>query len=451
MRVVDIIELKRDGGSIPTEALAEFVAKIADGRVPDYQTAAFLMAVFFQGMSPEELVAYTRAMLESGDVLELGAVPDTRFLVDKHSTGGVGDKVSLTLAPLVAACGASIPMISGRGLGHTGGTLDKLESIPGMNVELDAAQFERCVAEVGVAISGQTASLAPADRKLYALRDVTGTVPSTPLIAASIMSKKLAEGLDGLVLDVKVGSGAFMKTVARARDLARTMIEIGEAMGCRTRTLLTSMEQPLGRAVGNATEVAEAIAALQGEGPEDFVRVCLALGREMLDLAGIATDTEAAEQMLHDAIESGAGLETLRKMIEAQSGDPSVVDSPQKVLPRAPHTVVIEAERSGFVHSFDCAAVGRACGVLGGGRERAGEEIDHAVGIDVRVEIGDAVEPGMPLFAIHWRDAARRDDAVGILRTALSIEPEAVTAPTLLIDRIDRSSQIGQSEPDRPE
>lgn len=434
MRTVDLIELKRDGRPVPPAALADFVRGVARGEVPPYQAAAFLMAVYFRGMSTEELVAYTEAMLHSGMVLDLSRLP--AYKVDKHSTGGVGDKVSLALAPMVSACGPCIPMISGRGLGHTGGTLDKLEAIPGLDVQLEADRFMACVESVGFAISGQTAEIAPADGVLYALRDVTATVPSIPLIAASILSKKLAEGLDGLVLDVKVGSGAFMRTREDAVALSRTMLELGTAMGCDTRVLVTDMEQPLGRAVGNANEVAEAIATLRGEGPADFTELCLALGAEMLQLAGAAPDEAAARAQLVRAVESGEALERFRRFVTAQGGDGRVVDAPDALLPRAPHRETIRAARDGIVAGFACAEVGRACGVLGGGRATAGEPIDHAVGLEVLVRIGDQVRAGDPLFEVDYRDAKRLAEARSILERAIVLADAQVAARPLVHERL---------------
>ena len=437
MRTVDLIVAKRDGHAIPTDAIEAFVAGVSSGSIPDYQTSAFLMAVYFRGMETEELVAYTRAMLNSGNTIHLPALA-SEIKVDKHSTGGVGDKVSLTLAPMVAACGLYIPMISGRGLGHTGGTLDKLESIPGMNVELSAAEFERCVADVGFAISGQTSELVPADKKLYAMRDVTGTVPSIPLIAASIMSKKLAEGLDSLVLDVKVGSGAFMKTLPEARRLAKTMISIGEGMGCCTSALLTDMSQPLGCRVGHANEVFEAIETLRGEGPDDTTALCLALGEEMLQLAGRSQGE--AKAALTDAIESGRALDAFRRFVRAQGGDPRVADDPLGILPSAPHKLKVRAGRDGTVSAFDCAAVGHACGVLGGGRATASDTIDFGVGIEVLVKIGDRVKQGHPLFKVSYRDEAKAASATALLSDSVVLSDEPVASRPLVYERLDKNS-----------
>ena len=432
MRTVDLIVAKRDGLALDPKDIEAFVKGVVDGSIPDYQAAAFLMAVYFKGMETEELVAYARAMLHSGAVLDLPTVEG--FKVDKHSTGGVGDKVSLTLAPMVAACGLSIPMISGRGLGHTGGTLDKLEAIPGMDVELSGARFEQCVREVGFSISGQTAELVPADKKLYALRDVTGTVASVELIAASIMSKKLAEGIKGLVLDVKTGSGAFMKRHEDAQRLAKTMISIGEGMGCSTRAWITNMDQPLGRAVGNANEVAEAIAALRGEGPADYTEVCMTLGAEMLQLAGLEATEAAARQRLQAVVDSGDALQRFARFVEAQGGDPRVVED-AAVMPQLKTKLMVEAPRAGVVAAFDTTAVGRACGVLGGGRAKADDAIDHAVGFDVLAKIGDSVQVGDPLFEITYRDQDSAQQAKALLLESLTLAEEAV-APKLIIERL---------------
>ncbi len=368
------------------------------GDVPDYQMAAFCMAVFFRGMDEAEVGALTEAMLRSGDVLDLSDVPGPK--VDKHSTGGVGDKVSLALAPLAAACGVKVPMISGRGLGHTGGTLDKLEAIPGFRVDLGVDRFRALVREVGACLVGQTSRLAPADRKLYALRDVTATVESIPLIAASIMSKKLAEGIDALVLDVKVGSGAFMKGPEDARALARTLAGIGRNMGKRVTALLTAMDQPLGRAVGNALEVAETVELLRGGGPGDLREVTVALVAEMLVLGGVAPDLAAARDRVEAAVADGRGLAKLEEIVRAQGGDPAVLHDPGR-LPRAPRTWDLGAAAEGFVAAMDAEAVGLAAVALGAGRSRVEDRVDPAVGIVVHKKLGDRVERGEPLCTVH--------------------------------------------------
>ncbi|MBQ1265564.1 MAG: thymidine phosphorylase [Proteobacteria bacterium] len=434
MRVVDLIEAKRDGRTIDASDIRGFVNAVVRKEVPDYQIAAFLMAVYFRGMKREELVAYTDAMLHSGDTMSLCGLGD-HFKVDKHSTGGVGDKVSLTLAPMVAACGPVIPMISGRGLGHTGGTLDKLESIPGYRVDLNENEIENAIAQCGYIISGQTGTLVPADKIFYALRDVTGTVPSIPLIAASIMSKKLSVGLNGLVLDVKVGTGAFMKTQKDAQELADTMISIGNAMNCHTRACITSMDQPLGTAVGNANELIEAIEMLKGNAPKDYEAICYALGTEMLSIAkGISPDD--AREELANAISSGKALDALRKNVVAQGGDPRIVDD-YTLLNVAKDKAVVKANKSGYVTGYHCEEVGKASCVLGGGREVAGAPIDHSVGLEVLHKIGDKVDAGTPLFNVYYRDEKKAEKASAMLLDAIvigDVKPE----PNQLIRDIRR-------------
>ena len=431
MRVVDLIEAKRDGRTIDSADIREFVRAVVSKEVPDYQIAAFLMAVYFQGMKRDELVAYTDAMLHSGDTMSLSGLGH-HFKVDKHSTGGVGDKVSLTLAPMVAACGPVIPMISGRGLGHTGGTLDKLESIPGYRVDLNEKEIEDAIDQCGYIISGQTGTLVPADKIFYALRDVTGTVPSIPLIAASIMSKKLSVGLNGLVLDVKVGTGAFMKTQALAQELADTMISIGNAMNCNTRACITSMDQPLGVAVGNANELIEAIEMLKGNAPKDYEEICYALGTEMLSIAkGISPDD--AREELSRAISSGKALEALRKNVASQGGDPRIVDD-YSLLNVAKDKVVVKATRSGYVTGYHCEEVGKASCVLGGGREVAGAPIDHSVGLEVLHKIGDKVEAGTALFNVYYHDEKKAEKACQMLLDAIHIGDEKPEPNQLIRD-----------------
>jgi pyrimidine-nucleoside phosphorylase/thymidine phosphorylase len=371
---LEIIRHKRDGGELSTEAIRFFIRGVSDRTLPDYQASAMLMAICCRGLSERELVDWTEAMLRSGEVLDLGAVSGPK--IDKHSTGGVGDLVSLCLAPLVASCGVRVPMIAGRGLGHTGGTIDKLEAIPGFRTDLPKERFVQILERVGCCIIAQTDWIAPADRVLYALRDVTGTVESIPLIAASIMSKKLAEGIDGLVLDVKVGAGALMKTAESAEELARTLVALGERMGLRTRAVLTAMEEPLGVAVGNAVEVREAWDVLCGGGPEDVRELTLHLGAEMLLLAGAGSFGEARRQVL-DALDRGLGRQKLLEMIEAQGGNPA--DVPER-LPRA-NTFELRAESAGFVQVLDGGVVGEAVVRLGAGRLVASDKVDPAVGI----------------------------------------------------------------------
>jgi pyrimidine-nucleoside phosphorylase len=398
LTTLEMIRHKRDGGELPTEAIRSFLRGVADRSLPDYQTSAMLMAICWRGLSTRELGDWTEAMLRSGEVLDLSAMSGPK--IDKHSTGGVGDKVSLCLAPLVAACGARVPMIAGRGLGHTGGTIDKLEAIPGFRTDLTRERFVEVLEQVGCCIIGQTAWIAPADRVLYALRDVTGTVESIPLIAASIMSKKLAEGLDGLVLDVKVGAGAFMKTRASAEELARTLVAIGERMGLPTRAVLTPMNEPLGLAVGNALEVREAYEVLAGEGPEDLRALTLTLGSEMLLLAG-SPSLQAAHHQLEAALREGRGLAKLREMVRAQGGDPNAIPDG---LPRARHQAELRAETAGVIATIDARAVGEAAVALGAGRLATTDRIDPAVGIVFDKKVGARVALGERLCVIHFRD-----------------------------------------------
>jgi pyrimidine-nucleoside phosphorylase len=397
-----LIERKRDGGALtPDEWRATMTGYLA-GEVPDYQMAALLMAVLWRGLDRVELSALTRAMLGSGARLEWGDAARPR--VDKHSTGGVGDKVSLVLAPLVASCGVAVPMMSGRGLGHTGGTTDKLEAIPGLRTELSLEEVRTQVDRIGVAMFGHSEQIAPADRRLYALRDVTATVPSIPLIAASIMSKKLAEGLSGLVLDVKAGSGAFMTAPEHALDLARTMVAIGEAEGCRTTALVTAMDRPLGRAIGNALEVEEALLALDGKGPDDLLLVTRALAVEMLLLAGVETGRPAATRRVNEALASGNALAKFRDLVAAQGGDPAVVDDPGR-LPQAMEVELFEAPTAGVVAAVDPRPLGVAVVAMGGGRRRLGDAVDHSVGFVVSARPGAAVAKGEPIASVFARDA----------------------------------------------
>ena len=398
MRATDLIQKKRDGLALSDDEIRWFFADYVSGAVPDYQAAALAMAVYFRGLDGRELATWTDAMLRSGDVLDLSALPGAK--VDKHSTGGVGDKISLPLAPLVAACGVRVPMVSGRGLGHTGGTLDKLEAIPGFRVDLSAARFTELVGTLGLALIGQTERLAPADRKLYALRDATSTVESIPLIASSIMSKKLAEGIDALVLDVKVGRGAFMKTLLRARELARTLVDIGVRAGKPTVALLTAMDQPLGREIGNANEVAESLAVLRGEGPADVTELTLALGAEMLVLGKAAPDVAAARTKLRAAIADGSGLAKFRALVEAQGGDVRALDDPRALWHPAVTSQLL-SNRSGYVASIDAEALGKAAMQLGAGRARKEDVIDHQAGLTLAKKVGDRVLDDEPLLAMH--------------------------------------------------
>ena len=433
VRPYDLIKAKRDGKPLSAEGVRDFIRGYTAGSVRDYQMAAMCMAIYFRGLSSEELGAWTRAMLESGEVLDLSDIPGAK--VDKHSTGGVGDKVSLCLAPMVAACGVKVPMISGRGLGHTGGTLDKLESIPGFRADLSVSEYRRIVREVGACLIGQTATLAPADKKLYALRDVTATVESIPLIASSIMSKKLAEGIDALVLDVKVGGGAFMKTSEQARVLARAMIDIGAMMGRKVIALLTDMNQPLGHTVGNALEVAEAIEVLLGNAAADLTEVTMALGAEMLVVGGKAKDEGEARAMLRRSIESGAALSKMREIVRWQGGDPLVLEDVSR-LPHARNTCVLPSPSAGFVSGIDAEAIGVAAMLLGAGRETADGQIDPAVGIVLWRKVGDAVAPGESLAEIHYNKEERLEDVKSRILQAFRFSAVAPTASRLVLERL---------------
>jgi pyrimidine-nucleoside phosphorylase len=434
VRAYELIHRKRDGGALTGAELEWLVRGFTAGEIPDAQLAAFCMAVFFRGMTPAEVLALTEAMLRSGDVLDLSAIPGAK--VDKHSTGGVGDKVSLPLAALAVACGVKVPMVSGRGLGHTGGTLDKLEAIPGFRVDLPVARFVELVRDVGAGLIGQTDRLAPADRRLYALRDVTATVESIPLIAASIMSKKLAEGIDGLVLDVKVGRGAFMKTPAEARRLAETLVGIGRGAGKRVTALLTAMDQPLGLAIGNALEVAEGTALLRGEGPADLREVTVALTAEMVLLAGRAADLAAARGAVEAAIADGRGLAAWRRIVAAQGGDARVVDDPG-LLPQAATRVEVASPAAGVVEAIDAEALGLAAMALGAGRARVEERVDPAVGLVLRKKVGDPVSRGEPLLVVHRNPGGEPQPQVAArVLAAFTIGPGPASPPPLVLERM---------------
>jgi pyrimidine-nucleoside phosphorylase len=422
MRAVDVIQKKRDGHELTGDEIAAFVEGFTRGTIPDYQASALAMAVFFKGMTAAETVALTESMMRTGEVLDLSELPGPK--VDKHSTGGVGDKTSMVLAPLAAACGVYVPMISGRGLGHTGGTLDKLESIPGFRVGLSLAEFRAVLRASHLGLIGQTPEIAPADRKLYALRDVTATVESRPLIAASIMSKKMAEGIDALVLDVKTGDGAFMVKEEDSRALAEAMLAIGRGMGKKIVALITDMEQPLGRTVGNALEIAECIETLQGKGPEDLETLSVELAAWMLSLAGAAPTLDAARRRVREALSSGDGLRKFQEVIALQGGDPRVCDDLAR-LPRAAETIELRAESAGRVTGFACRAVGTAAMLLGAGRETVDSRIDPGVGFVLRKKVGDAVAAGDALVTIHVNDRRRLDEARAMLRRAIRIGPEA--------------------------
>lgn len=433
MRAVDIIRAKRDGLPLSREAIDTFVRGVSTGAWPDYQTAALLMAIVLRGMTADETVLLTRAMVASGDRVDLSGLPGIK--VGKHSTGGVGDKVSIVLAPVAAACGVIVPKMSGRGLGHTGGTLDKLESIPGFRTALSIEEFLAALAENGCAIIGQTANIVPADKALYALRDVTATIDSIPLIAASIMSKKLAEGSDALVLDVKCGRGAFMKTLEEATALARSLVAIGTSAGVRTEALITRMDAPLGRAVGNALEVRECVETLRGRGPAALTEIVVRLATRMLRLAGeAATEDEAAARVRH-ALASGAALARFGRMVARQGGDARLVDD-ERVLPQARGRTPVPAPRSGVVVALDAERVGRASMLLGAGRERADAPIDHAAGIVLEVAPGDEVRAGAPLMVLHHNDARPIDEAGRLAAAAVTIGDHAPPSPPLILDWI---------------
>jgi pyrimidine-nucleoside phosphorylase len=430
---VELIEIKRDGGVLPLDAIEWLIRAYTDGTVTEYQMAAMAMAVFFNGLDGEELAAWTEAMLHSGDVMDFSDVAAPK--VDKHSTGGVGDKISIPLAPLVAAVGIAVPMMSGRGLGHTGGTLDKLETIPGFTSRLDPDRFRSTLVEHGLVLAGASETMVPADRKLYELRDATATVPSIPLIASSIMSKKLAEGLDGLLLDVKTGSGASIKVLDQTRALARTMVDIGARHGVGTVALITWMGQPLGREVGNANEIRESIEVLRGGGPEDVIELTMTFGEVMMEMAGI----DGGKAALEEAISSGRALEKLVEVVAAQGGDPSVIENPD-LLPTCANEAVLTADRDGFVTRCDALTVGVAATRLGAGRDRKEDDIDPGVGITVEAKVGDRVSTGDTLARIRYSDQAKWDAQRDLLASAWAIDDEAPEPQDLIIERIEATS-----------
>jgi pyrimidine-nucleoside phosphorylase len=433
MLVTDLIRRKRDGAELERAEIEFLVNGYTRDSIPDYQVSAWLMAVLLRGMTRAELAALTESMLNSGQVLDFSELPAAR--VDKHSTGGVGDKTSLIIAPIVAAGGLFVPMISGRGLGHTGGTLDKLESIPGFRVGLSVAEFHRVLKACGASMIGQTEKIAPADRKLYALRDVTGTVESPYLICASIMSKKLAEGTDALVLDVKTGSGAFMKKEEDAVFLAELMVETGERMGKQMVALITNMDQPLGRMVGNALEVQECIEVLQGGGPADLRELCLHLAAWMFYLGGASKTVAQGKQISEEIISSGKAFERFRHMVELQGGDISTIDDPTR-LPGTEHRVDVPSPRAGYVTAIQCEQVGTACVILGGGRERKEDSVDPAVGIVVHKKIGDKVSAGEPLCTIHCHSDAQAVRARKLLEESYDIAAAPPPHKSPLIHRV---------------
>jgi thymidine phosphorylase len=421
MDAIDLILAKRDGGRLSDDQIDWFIAAYTDGRVGDEQAAALLMAILFRGLDGDELARWTAQMIATGSRADLSAVAAPT--VDKHSTGGVGDKVSLILCPLVAACGAAVPQTAGRGLGHTGGTIDKMEAIPGWQATLPQAEVVRILGEVGAVINAAGPDLAPADRKLYALRDITGTVESIPLIASSIMSKKIAEGTGALVLDVKVGTGAFMKDLAQARELAETMVGLGASHDVRTMALLTQMDVPLGRTAGNALEVTESVEVLAGGGPGDLVELTVALAREMLELVGIDTDPA-------DVLARGGAMDAWRSLVRAQGGDPDAV------LPVASEVEVVRAPATGTLSRLDAMGVGVAAWRLGAGRSRKEDPVSPIAGVVWHATVGDAVTEGQPLLELHLDDPARLPGALAALEGAIEVSPTEVPAPTLVLDRV---------------
>jgi pyrimidine-nucleoside phosphorylase len=432
MRFVEVIARKRDGLPLTREQIDLFIGGVTDGSIPDYQASALLMAVVLRGMTPEETTWLTQAMAQSGERVDLSDIPGIK--VGKHSTGGVGDKVSIILAPLVAACGVVVPKMSGRGLGHTGGTLDKLESIPGFRVHVTIDEFKRVLGEVGAAIVGQTPALAPADKRLYALRDVTATIESVPLIAASVMSKKLAEGSNALVLDVKCGRGAFMKSEDDAYTLARALVDIGTRAGLRTEALITGMNAPLGRAVGNALEIIECCETLKGRGPDDVNEVAVALASRMLGMSR-PDDMSKVEQTVRQAVQSGAALDKLRALIAHQGGDPDVVDDYER-LPMARSRRSVTAVRSGYVHGLNAEFIGRASMALGAGRERVEDRIDHAAGVLIARQAGEPVRAGDTVMELLYNDDRRLAEAERLANDSVTIHDEPPALRPLILGAV---------------
>ena len=433
MRMVDLIEKKRDGIPLTEEEIRWIVEKYVDQEIPDYQMAAFLMAVYFRGMAEEEMVAFTAAMAESGETVDLSSIPGIK--VDKHSSGGVGDTVTLVLVPLIGAAGYVMAKLSGRALGHTGGTIDKFEAIPGVRTELSREEILAQARKIGVVIAEHTHDIAPADKLLYELRDVTGTVPSLPLIVGSILSKKIAGGADLIVLDVKCGDGAFMRTFPEARELAETLVRVGNRLGKRFSALVTAMDQPLGRMAGNALEVRQAIEVLRGEGPEDLRDVTLALGAELLLLAGEEQNEETAKEKLARLLDSGAAWEKFVELVAAQGGDVACVEEPER-LPRAKEVVEVPAPRSGYVLKLSARKIGQAAGLLGAGRERKGQAVDPAAGVELLAKVGDEVAEGEPLARLHVGRRERTGEALALVASAFEIGPEPPPKGELILARI---------------
>ncbi|MBN8200356.1 MULTISPECIES: pyrimidine-nucleoside phosphorylase [Bacillaceae] len=432
MRMVDLIEKKRDGLELTTEEIQFVIKGYTDGSIPDYQVSALTMAIFFQGMTENERADLTMAMVESGDQIDLSKIEGIK--VDKHSTGGVGDTTTLVLGPLVAAVGVPVAKMSGRGLGHTGGTIDKLESVEGFHVEIENDEFIKLVNQNKIAVIGQSGNLTPADKKLYALRDVTATVDSIPLIASSIMSKKIAAGADAIVLDVKTGAGAFMKTLDDSRELAKAMVRIGNNVGRNTMAVISDMSQPLGYAIGNALEVKEAIDTLKGEGPEDLTELCLTLGSHMVFLAKKADSLKEAREKLENVIKDGSALETFKVFLSSQGGDASVVDDPQK-LPQAKYTFELEAKQDGYVSEIIADEIGTAAMLLGAGRATKESEIDLAVGLMLRKKIGDQVQKGESLVTIY-SNFENVEEVRNMLYENITMSTEKVPAPILIHEEI---------------
>ncbi|WP_165065225.1 thymidine phosphorylase [Paludisphaera rhizosphaerae] len=433
VRAVDVIRKKREGEALSTAEINWMVEGIANGAVADYQWSALLMAIVLKGMNRSETAALTDAMMRSGDIVDLSAIPGPK--IDKHSTGGVGDKTSLIIAPIAAAAGVMVPMVSGRGLGHTGGTLDKLESIPGFCVDVTLDRYREILAETGLVLIGQTKEIAPADKFLYALRDATSTVESIPLISASIMSKKLAEGIDGLVLDVKTGSGAFLPDLEDSMLLAETMCDVGHKMGKKIVALITRMDQPLGRAVGNAVEVVESLECLRGQGPDDLMGLSIELAAEMVLLAGLAKSIEEARGACERTIEDGSALERLRRLIAAQGGDPRIVDDPG-LLPQPKRTIELKSDRVGRVSKLDSRPIGVATMLLGAGRAKVDSRIDPAVGVILHKKVGDLVDLGESLCTILVNDEAELERASEMIADAYHFSADRVDVPTTIVDRL---------------
>lgn len=437
MRMVDVIHNKRSGKELTEQEIQFFVDGVVSGDIPDYQISALLMAIYFQGMTEKEQSTLTMTMMTSGDHLDLSEIPGVK--VDKHSTGGVGDKTSIPLAAVVAALGIPVPMISGRGLGHTGGTLDKLEAIPGYRIEISEQDFIEQVKEDKLAIIGATGNIAPADKKIYALRDVTDTVDSIPLIASSIMSKKIASGADALVIDVKTGAGAFMKTLADSRELAEALVGIGKGVGMQCMALITDMNQPLGKAIGNALEIQESIELLKGNGPADLEKLIVVIGGYMAVMGNKATTVEQGQQLCEDVIHNGQALERFRAMIKDQGGDPRVIDDPEEILPQAKYRITLPAKTSGVVSKIVANEIGVASMLLGGGRQKANDNLDYAVGIMLNKKIGDSVEKGEPLLTIY-SNREKVDDIKSLLYGNIEIAKQA-QKPKLIYETIGVEKQ----------